>query len=191
MADTLEAGADLAVGQELSSANGRHRLAMQQDGNLVLYSEGSPVWATDTAGRGAVRAEMRADGNLVLADGAGQAIWAAGSDGHDGARLFLGDNRDLSVRDSSGVLWSSHTAVADAAPEPAAAPRAAPEPTPQAAPAPTAPAAQTYTVVSGDSLSAISKRFYGDADQYMRIAQANNIAEPDRILPGQVLTIPV
>lgn len=189
MADTLEAGADLTVGQELSSANGKHRLAMQQDGNLVLYSEGSPVWATDTAGRGAVRAEMQADGNLVLADGAGQAVWAAGSDGHDGARLFLGDNRDLSVRDSSGILWSSRTAVADATPAPAAPPQAAPEPTPQAAPA--APAVQTYTVVSGDSLSAISKRFYGDANQYMRIAKANDIANPDRIFPGQLLTIPV
>jgi LysM repeat protein len=190
VADTLEAGANLAVGQELSSANGKHRLAMQQDGNLVLYSEGAPVWATDTAGRGAVRADMQADGNLVLADGTGQAVWAAGTNGN-GARLLVGDNRDVSVRDSSGILWSSDTAMADVAPEPAATPQAAPEPTPQAAPAPAAPAAQTYTVVSGDTLSAISKRFYGDANQYMRIAQANGIPNPDRIFPGQQLTIPV
>ena len=49
---------------------------------------------------------------------------------------------------------------------------------------------QTYTVKAGDSLSKISKLYYGDANQYMKIAQANNIPDPDKIKVGQQLRIP-
>jgi|SRR5262249_10020304 len=49
---------------------------------------------------------------------------------------------------------------------------------------------QTYTVQPGDNLSKISKRFYGDANQYMKIANANKIADPDKIKVGQQLVIP-
>jgi nucleoid-associated protein YgaU len=49
---------------------------------------------------------------------------------------------------------------------------------------------QEYTVQSGDSLSKISQRFYGNANRYMEIAKANNIADPNKIAPGQKLKIP-
>lgn len=55
---------------------------------------------------------------------------------------------------------------------------------------PPPPAPQTYTVVSGDTLWAISERFYGDGNQYQRIADASGVSNPDLIYPGQVLTIP-
>ncbi len=48
----------------------------------------------------------------------------------------------------------------------------------------------TYTVVEGDWLSKIAGRAYGNIYAYDRIAKANNIANPDLIEPGQVLTIP-
>ncbi len=48
----------------------------------------------------------------------------------------------------------------------------------------------TYTVVEGDWLSKIAGRAYGDVFAYTKIAQANNIQNPDLILPGQVLKIP-
>jgi nucleoid-associated protein YgaU len=48
----------------------------------------------------------------------------------------------------------------------------------------------TYTVQSGDNLSKISKHFYGDADQYSKIADANSISDPNLIRVGQDLTIP-
>lgn len=53
-------------------------------------------------------------------------------------------------------------------------------------------AGQTYTVKSGDTLSKISKQFYGDANQYQRIFEANRdkLTDPNTIQPGQVLTIP-
>jgi len=58
----------------------------------------------------------------------------------------------------------------------------------------TAPPAggQTYTVVKGDSLSKIAKRYYGDAQQWRRIYEANKdeIKNPDLIYPGQTFRIP-
>ncbi|MEO8664781.1 MAG: LysM peptidoglycan-binding domain-containing protein [Ignavibacteria bacterium] len=47
-----------------------------------------------------------------------------------------------------------------------------------------------YVVKSGDTLSKISKEFYGDANKYMDIAKANNISNPDKINVGQELNIP-
>lgn len=51
---------------------------------------------------------------------------------------------------------------------------------------------RTYTVKSGDTLSAIAKQFYNDASQHMKIFEANKnlLSSPDKIAPGQVLTIP-
>jgi nucleoid-associated protein YgaU len=51
---------------------------------------------------------------------------------------------------------------------------------------------QSYTVKSGDSLSKIAKHFYGDANKWHRIYDANKdkIKNPDLIHPGQEFTIP-
>jgi nucleoid-associated protein YgaU len=51
---------------------------------------------------------------------------------------------------------------------------------------------RTYTVVAGDSLSKIAKREYGDANKWRAIFEANRdkVNDPDRIYPGQVLTLP-
>jgi nucleoid-associated protein YgaU len=55
-----------------------------------------------------------------------------------------------------------------------------------------APEGTYYTVVSGDTLSKISKANYGDANKYMVIFEANKpmLSNPDKIYPGQVLRIP-
>lgn len=77
--------------------------------------------------------------------------------------------------------------IADIKIDPSMAPKAAPAPA-----APSAPAEQRYTVVAGDTLSAISKRFYGDAKHYPKIFEANKdiLKDPDHIKPGQSLRIP-
>lgn len=49
---------------------------------------------------------------------------------------------------------------------------------------------QPYTIQSGDNLSKISKRFYGNANKYPEIAKANNIPNPDLIKVGQQLNLP-
>jgi nucleoid-associated protein YgaU len=55
-----------------------------------------------------------------------------------------------------------------------------------------APAHETYTVQPGDTLSKISKAKLGDANAYMKIFEANRdqLTDPDKIKPGQVLKIP-
>lgn len=50
---------------------------------------------------------------------------------------------------------------------------------------------QPYTVKSGDNLSRIAERFYGSANKYTGIAQANGISNPDLIKVGQELNLPV
>lgn len=54
------------------------------------------------------------------------------------------------------------------------------------------PEAQFHTVVRGDTLSAIAKKFYGNANKYPVIFEANKpmLSHPDKIYPGQVLRIP-
>lgn len=54
------------------------------------------------------------------------------------------------------------------------------------------PASQFYTVKSGDTLSKIAKQFYGDANQYPKIFEANQpmLKNPNAIFIGQVLRIP-
>jgi nucleoid-associated protein YgaU len=70
------------------------------------------------------------------------------------------------------------------------------DPTPNRSAAPqqtSSPAAMTtYTVQAGDTLSAIAKKFLGNANDYMEIFNANRdqLTDPDKIKPGQVLKIP-
>ncbi|MCC6133117.1 MAG: LysM peptidoglycan-binding domain-containing protein [Acidobacteria bacterium] len=87
---------------------------------------------------------------------------------------------------------------------PAGAPAAAPAPVapaaavvsePSAAAVPvSAPAAEEriHVVAAGESLSAISKKYYGNANAYMKIFEANKdiLKNPDVIHPGQKLRIP-
>jgi nucleoid-associated protein YgaU len=49
-----------------------------------------------------------------------------------------------------------------------------------------------YTVKSGDTLSKIAKHYYGDANKYPEIFEANKpmLSDPDKIYPGQMLRIP-
>ncbi|SDM32798.1 BON domain-containing protein [Catalinimonas alkaloidigena] len=57
---------------------------------------------------------------------------------------------------------------------------------------PPEPEAQFYTVEKGDTLSKIAKQYYGNANAYMKIFDANKpmLKDPDKIYPGQKLRIP-
>jgi nucleoid-associated protein YgaU len=50
---------------------------------------------------------------------------------------------------------------------------------------------QPVTIKSGDTLSAISLLFYGNANKYPQIAKANNIADPNNVPVGTTLQLPV
>lgn len=72
-------------------------------------------------------------------------------------------------------------------------PKASVEPQREAVSSPAPAAAQTYTVVKGDCLWNIAKKFYGNGSKYSIIYNANKSViggNPNLIYPGQVLTIP-
>jgi hypothetical protein len=203
MSDRLMNGEKLERGQSLTSRNGACTLTLQDDGNLVLAARGEAVWATGTNGQNAERLEVQKDGNCVLYS-PDKPVWHTDTKGAKDVRLLLQDDRNLVLYGFDGPAWASNTkadeepAPAAEAPAPEVVPAAvrepasapAPEPAPAAPPPPPPPAARTYTVVSGDTLWAISERFYGDGSKYQEIADASGISNPDLILPGQVLTIP-
>jgi nucleoid-associated protein YgaU len=59
-------------------------------------------------------------------------------------------------------------------------------------PKPGAPTQRDYTIQSGDSLSKIARQFYGNANDWQKIYQANKdkIKDPNMIYPGQKIIIP-
>jgi nucleoid-associated protein YgaU len=60
------------------------------------------------------------------------------------------------------------------------------------APGAAAGSGRVHEVVAGDTLSKLAKRFYGDAQKYMKIFDANRdqLKDPNLIQPGQKLKIP-
>ena len=74
---------------------------------------------------------------------------------------------------------------------PTAPPPTAPSRSTQTATA-TAVAPKTYTVKSGDTLSKIAKEHLGNAADYMKIFELNKdqLSDPNKINPGQVLRLP-
>ncbi len=101
----LRAPETLFAGQTVFSPNGRNRLAMQGDGNLVLYGAGGAVWGSATAGTGADRVAMQNDGNLVIYAGSRPA-WSSGTM-FPGARLVTQDNTDVVVWSGDRPLWAT------------------------------------------------------------------------------------
>ena len=192
MADTLTGGQKLVKGDSLTSSNGAYTLTLQDDGNLVLASRGHAIWASGTNGQDVVRAEVQSDGNFVIYT-ADKPVWHTDTKGKKNVRLVLQDDRNLVLYAADGAAWSTKTET-DAPPPPEPEAEAAPAAEETHAEAAGAhepePAARTYTVESGDTLWAISERFYGDGSKYQIIADASGIANPDLIQPGQVLTIP-
>jgi LysM domain len=204
MSDRLMNGDKIERGQSLTSRNGAYTLTLQDDGNLVLAARGQAVWATGTNGQNVERLEVQKDGNCVLYT-PDKPVWHTDTKGAKDVRLLLQDDRNLVLYGFDGPAWASNTQTDEAPPPPPAAeapapevvpaaaeePAPAPEPEPAPAPQPPPPpAARTYTVVSGDTLWAISERFYGDGSKFQAIADASGISNPDLIYPGQVLTIP-
>jgi hypothetical protein len=104
----LTAGQQLRTGQYLLSNNAQFALVLQSDGNLVLYENGTALWASRTSGSGANHLAMQDDGNLVLYAG-GTPKWHSGTDGT--SSFVVQDDGNLVVyRASNGLpTWDSKT----------------------------------------------------------------------------------
>jgi hypothetical protein len=96
----------LPAGATLYAPDGRARLVMQGDGNLVLYRipDDYVIWASDTNGIGVVQAYMQYDGNLVLQRSDGSPVGASATDGHPGAALVAQRDRIL-IDDYGMTIW--------------------------------------------------------------------------------------
>jgi surface antigen len=107
--DVLGTGESLKSGDWIQSGDGRYRVVMQSDGNLVEYVLPTmrAVWSSGTAGKGASHADMQLDGNLVVYNAAG-VTWASHSAGSTAWLVAQGD-ANLVIYTSSNVLWASHT----------------------------------------------------------------------------------
>ena len=113
----------------------------------------------------------------------------------DGKLYFHGT---VNSEDEKNQIWNAlktvpdwqKDIVADIKVKPGAAAQQKPAASAGAGTAPTA--TTTYTVQAGDTLSAIAKKFLGNAGDYMEIYNLNRdqLSDPDRIKPGQVLKIP-
>jgi hypothetical protein len=93
------------------SCDGRFQLAMQTDGNLVLYFNGSALWSSNTAGTGASDAVMQDDGNFVLYTSSGTAVWSTATAGSGcGTYLAVQTDGNMVVYNGAGTsLWSTGT----------------------------------------------------------------------------------
>lgn len=124
----IPSGGFLQPGESVHSSNGRFRLSMQADGNLVVYVEnrGTPVWQAATSGNFGSYAVMQADGDFVVypkgrsAPAPGQptpALWSSGTFGHPDAHAELQNDGLMVVRASNGsILWRSDAAPAATSP---------------------------------------------------------------------------
>jgi GH25 family lysozyme M1 (1,4-beta-N-acetylmuramidase) len=106
----IPAGQGLAASEGFSSPSGKYSLAMQSDGNLVLYHNGvGAIWTTATSGSEGYIAIMQGDGNFVLYDRHGKALWSSGTAGHLGAELAIQDDGNMVVYAGGVALWNTHT----------------------------------------------------------------------------------
>jgi hypothetical protein len=106
----MQPGHGLTAGTQVNSCDGRYTLAMQTDGNLVLYHNGvGALWATGTNGKNGFNAIMQTDGNFVLYDTHDHPLWASYTYGHGGAEVAVQEDGNLVVYQGSTPLWASHT----------------------------------------------------------------------------------
>jgi hypothetical protein len=111
----LTPGEGLRTGEGIFSCDGRFRLDLQTDGNLVLRqatSGGNSVvlWQTGVAAPSGSTLVMQADGNLVLYDPAAQALWHTSTWSNQGSSFRIQNDGNLVIYDPDArAIWSSNT----------------------------------------------------------------------------------
>jgi hypothetical protein len=103
--NSLSGGMRLERGQSLPSTQGKYSLAMQTDGNLVMYrNDGTVRYRMGSNGLFAV---MQTDGNFVEYNGMMAAVWNTGTWNNPGSILAIQDDGNLVVYSPSGTpLWN-------------------------------------------------------------------------------------
>lgn len=100
----------------MNSCDNHFTLAMQSDGNLVVYEGSRALWASGTAGyHPGARVAMQGDGNLVLYDNYG-AYWSSRTNSSANANAWLAMQTDgnLVVYKPSGqAVWATNVYYTD------------------------------------------------------------------------------
>jgi nucleoid-associated protein YgaU len=103
----------------------------------------------------------------------------------DGVVTLCGDCKNEAVREQAILVAGNIQGVTKVVADDLKAPEPKPEEPREKA--------EIYEIVSGDTLGAIAKRYYGKASAYMKIFEANRdiIDDPNKIYPGQKIRIPL
>lgn len=111
--DAVRPSQRLLPNDELLSLGGQYRLAMQSDGNVVVYAgqrNEQVVWTTNTAGNPGAWIEMTQGGNVILhAPDSGATIWQTNS-GQAGSRFVIQPDGNVVVRSAADApVWASYS----------------------------------------------------------------------------------
>jgi hypothetical protein len=105
----LEPDEWLGPDQQLVSCDGRFRLMLQSDGNLVLSQGTLPIWSAHTFGPNRVMAIMQSDGNFVVYDSAAFPFFATNTL-VPRSRLFVQNDGNVVIYDPLWrPLWATNT----------------------------------------------------------------------------------
>jgi hypothetical protein len=110
----LRTGEKLESGRSLYSRNGRHRLEMAADGNVIEWADGIVVlWKTDTENAGASYLTLLPGGKLVVCKADGTEVKTIpDTEGKGGTRLLLqGDAQLVLLRDDNTTAWRTGRAI--------------------------------------------------------------------------------
>jgi hypothetical protein len=111
--DRINIGQTLPANRFATSADGRYRLFLHVDGNLILYSPGYKVnWVNGKTGTNGAYVAMQSDSNFVeyLSNGA-TAVWSSATGGSGGAYVAVQNDGNVVMYQSNGAtaVWSTHT----------------------------------------------------------------------------------
>ena len=127
LGNTLKAEVVMHAGDNLLTNNGLFSLAMQSDGNLVIYrlanGGADPKWSTGRAGSGAY-VRMQQDGNLALYKSDNTWSWTSKTGGRaidQRYKLVLEEDGSLDIFDPTGaVIWYANRPLGSCGPNPPA-----------------------------------------------------------------------
>lgn len=106
----MTAGQTLIPGQSLTSADGRYKLVLQGDGNLVLYSPNRALWSTGTQGRSPGLFVLQGDGNMVIYGSDNRPYWASWTQNTGGNAFYMQGDGNLVLYNSQGApVWHTRT----------------------------------------------------------------------------------
>jgi hypothetical protein len=104
---TMRPGDTLARDEELVSKNGRYRVRQLRDGNVVeLDGANNPIWSTQSGGHDGAKLIFQKDGNLVVWDGR-EALWASGTTVAATKLTLQDDGNLVLTNASGKALWGS------------------------------------------------------------------------------------